>query len=415
MSENRLKCDLSLDDFDYNLPLDKIAQNPIHTRENSKLLVFNRGEKSLIHTNFDAIEDFLPQNSLLIINSTKVIPARFFMQKETGGHVELLCISPILPSLDPQIAINATKNCTWECIVGGRRVKPNMILELKIKDTNFILKAKILSREENRATVQFFWNDEQKRFAEILDMAGKVPLPPYIKRESEEIDCDRYQTVYAEQSGSVAAPTAGLHFSDNILQKLEEKEIQVKNLVLHVGPGTFVPIADTIENHNMHFEQIVVRKSIIESLAKEYKKKDFFVTATGTTSLRTLETLYWLGVKAIKKNLEFTNDYAVLEQDYAYTVTDDFSPYEAFMALLDIMEEKHLEFIRCNTQLFIFPPYKIRTIKALITNFHLPKSTLLLLVSAFIGIDNREKIYSEALNNNYRFLSYGDTSLLINS
>lgn len=414
MMQNDFKSNLNLDDFDYNLPTEKIAQHPNNNREESKLLVFDNKKKLVTHSHFNKIYDFVPAESMLIINSTKVIPARFFMQKETGGRVEVLCVSPISPSLDPQITINAKETCTWNCIIGGPRVTQGMKLKLFQNSDSYQFEAKILSKEKNKADVQFSWNDTQKTFSDILQLAGKVPLPPYIKRENEKIDSYRYQTVYAKAEGSIAAPTAGLHFSDNIIKKLESKKVAVENIILHVGPGTFVPIEGKIEEHQMHFEQIFVKKIFIENLIKEYQKQDFFITATGTTSLRTLETLYWLGVKSLKKNLILNDNYATLEQAYPYSIKDNFTAYEAFTALLENMEKNNLKTLKCNTQLFIVPPYNIKTIKALITNFHLPKSTLLLLVSSFIGIENCKKIYAEALQNQYKFLSYGDTSLLLN-
>ena len=426
MNSNILIDNFSLDDFDYNLPNDVIAQYPNEEREKSKLLVFDKQSNNYTHTTFNNIDNFLPKDSLIVLNSTKVIPARFFMRKKTGGIIELLCIAPYAPSKDPQITMNAKGKCCWECIVGGRNVIPNMILYLdNYYNNNYInytlkdidLKAHILSRNENKAIVEFIWN-KKVTFRTVLETIGKMPLPPYIRREAENIDKERYQTVYANISGSVAAPTAGLHFSNSVLKSLLNKNINFANIILHVGPGTFVPITTTIEKHKMHFEQIFIDIKTIKKIAEQYSKKNSFVISTGTTSLRTLETLYWVGVKSIKKELELiNNEYAVLEQNYAYSLNNNetYSVYEAFNALIEYITKKNINNLECYTQLFIIPGYKIKTINALITNFHLPKSTLLLLVSAFIGIDNCKKIYREALANSYRFLSYGDSSLLINS
>ena len=419
MNSNTFADRLSLDEFYYDLPNNSIAQYPNKERSNSKLLVFNRDTNNITHTVFNNIYNYLPDNSLLVRNSTKVIPARFFMKKPTGGIIELLCISPISPSHDPQITISAINKCSWECIVGGHRVKEGLILSLQDNTNDFLnstdFKAKIISRKENKAIVEFVWQGDFP-FQKILENAGKIPLPPYIKREAENIDKTRYQTIYANIAGSVAAPTAGLHFSEEVLNNLFKKNIKISNVILHVGPGTFVPITTSIQEHNMHFEQIYIDKFTLNTLLEEYKKSNPFVIATGTTSLRTLETLYWLGIKSLNNEFELIDNNVILEQNYPYSANvDNVSPYEALSSLLQQLEKRNIDNLECHTQLFITPGYKIKTIKALITNFHLPKSTLLLLVSAFIGINNWKHIYKEALDNDYKFLSYGDSSLLINT
>ena len=419
MNSNTFADRLSLDEFYYDLPNNSIAQYPNKERSNSKLLVFNRDTNNITHTVFNNIYNYLPDNSLLVRNSTKVIPARFFMKKPTGGIIELLCISPISPSHDPQITIGAINKCSWECIVGGHHVKEGLILSLQDNSNDFLnktdFKAKILSRKENKAIVEFVWQGDSP-FQKILENAGKIPLPPYIKREAENIDKTRYQTIYANIAGSVAAPTAGLHFSEEVLNNLSKKNIKISNVILHVGPGTFVPITTSIQEHNMHFEQIYIDKFTLNTLLEEYKKSNPFVIATGTTSLRTLETLYWLGIKSLNNEFELVDNNVILEQNYPYSANvDNVSPYEALSSLLQQIEKRNIDNLECHTQLFITPGYKIKTIKALITNFHLPKSTLLLLVSAFIGINNWKHIYKEALDNDYKFLSYGDSSLLINT
>lgn len=419
MNSNTFADKLSLDEFYFDLPNNSIAQYPNKERSNSKLLVFNRDTNNITHTVFNNIYNYLPDNSLLVRNSTKVIPARFFMKKPTGGIIELLCISPISPSHDPQITIGAINKCSWECIVGGHHVKEGLILSLQDNSNDFLnktdFKAKILSRKENKAIVEFVWQGDSP-FQKILENAGKIPLPPYIKREAENIDKTRYQTIYANIAGSVAAPTAGLHFSEEVLNNLSKKNIKISNVILHVGPGTFVPITTSIQEHNMHFEQIYIDKFTLNTLLEEYKKSNPFVIATGTTSLRTLETLYWLGIKSLNNEFELVDNNVILEQNYPYSANvDNVSPYEALSSLLQQLEKRNIDNLECHTQLFITPGYKIKTIKALITNFHLPKSTLLLLVSAFIGINNWKHIYKEALDNDYKFLSYGDSSLLINT
>ena len=411
---------LNLEDFDYDLPEEKIAIFPNEIRENSKLLVFDGNQNKISHNFFTDICNFLPENSLIVINSTKVIPARFLLKKETGGMIELLCIEPILPSPNPQISIFTQSPTTWECIVGGRKVYEGMELFPISNEISF--KAKILKRYENKAIVEFSWKPQNIFFNEILNNLGKIPLPPYLKREVGETDNLRYQTIYANNAGSVAAPTAGLHFSENILNEFNKKNIELAKIILHIGPGTFVPIESEIAEHQMHSEQIFVTKETIEKLTANYSNPKNFTVATGTTSLRTLETLYWIGIKILLKDIH-SNDFQTLngfhlEQNYSYqkglaveNLTIEVK--DVFSAILDKMNELQLEVLQGRTQLFIVPSYQIRTVNALITNFHLPKSTLLLLVSAFVGTDNCKAIYKSALQNDYKFLSYGDSSLLI--
>lgn len=416
MQKKSFPNDLNLSDFDYELPENKIALFPNEKREQSKLLVFDAHKNEKItHSNFSHLCDFIPENSLVVVNSTKVIPARFAMRKETGGVVELLLTEPIFPSTEPQITIASTSPTVWECIVGGRKILESSFLFPTSSEIN--LKAFIKKRYENKAIVEFSWQPENISFAEILELLGKIPLPPYIKREVSEVDKNRYQTIYANSAGSVAAPTAGLHFTENIFSDFKKKNIDIAKIVLNVGPGTFVPIESDVNSHQMHSEQIFVSKKTIEQIFNNYLKENNFTVATGTTSLRTLETLYWFGVRLIRKdfdvhNFDNTKGY-FLEQNYPYQKISDIKVVDSFSILLDFMNEKNIDLLHLRTQLFIVPSYKIRTINALITNFHLPKSTLLLLVSAFIGTANCKNIYNSALTNDYRFLSYGDSSLLI--
>ncbi len=406
---------LNLNDFDYFLPQDRIALYPQKERNKSRLLVADARGNSIVHARFSDIHSFIPADSTLIINSTKVIPARFAMKKATGGEVELLCIAPISPSSDPQIAINAKNICRWECIVGGRNVSNGMTLTPLFSNDNVDFSAKIIERYDNIAVVEFSWNLAELCFRDILTVFGKIPLPPYIKRNIEQNDANRYQTVYANADGSVAAPTAGLHFTSEIFESLNKKNIKIHEIVLHIGPGTFVPISGEIHKHDMHYEKIFINIDFIENLAREYSKPNYFITVTGTTSLRTLETLYWTGVKVIKNDITLSNlNNIVLEQNYPYANDNSIDAGAAFGALATAMRANKMNILQCQTQLFIVPGYKIRTVNALITNFHLPKSTLLLLVSAFIGTKKCKDIYSAALAENYHFLSYGDASLLKN-
>jgi S-adenosylmethionine:tRNA ribosyltransferase-isomerase len=402
-----LKIDMM--DYDYDLPNGQIAEYPLEDRASAKMLKIEAKSGKMQHHKFSDIKDILPDDSLLVLNSTKVIFARIFVSKPTGGRAELLLVEPVTPSNDPQIVMNQTGLCIWECIVGGRKINDGLIL----RDDKHLLNAEIIRRKNNEALVKFTWNDRET-FAEILSKTGKVPLPPYIKRESEESDKNSYQTVYAREEGSVAAPTAGLHFTDDILKDIREKNIQTSELVLHVGPGTFMPVeSDDIFNHSMHSEQFLVAKSCLKKIheaLKEGKK----ITATGTTSVRTLESLYWLGVKYINHPTPKNSGLELGQwEPYAMAQKGDLPPADKVIKyFLDSMRKTKSDTIYGRTSLFIIPGYEFKIVNNLITNFHLPKSTLVLLVSAFMGKELWKKSYDEALKEGYRFLSYGDTSFI---
>ncbi len=398
---------IDLNDFDYELPKEKIADYPLEKRDESKLLYFNPNSNNLEHHNFHYINNLIEENSLLVMNNTKVIAARIPALKSTGGKAEILCIEPIAPSNDPQIVMNSRQSCVWSCIIGGRKIISGDTL---IIGENLI--AKIIEKSGNIANVEF--NFGNITFAEMLDSIGKIPLPPYIKRDATEFDNIRYQTVYAKNEGSVAAPTAGLHFSDAIIDNLKQKNIKISEVILHVGPGTFLPIeTDLISEHTMHFEQFFIEKDTLETifLALQNKKS---IVATGTTSIRTLESLYILGAKLLLENLQIDNLNVLQEDAYnLYKKSDLPSPEIAISAILEFMKKENLTQIHGKTQLFIVPGFKFQIVDKLITNFHLPKSTLLLLVAAFVGVENYKKVYKSALESAYRFLSYGDSSLLV--
>ena len=399
---------INLEEYNYNLPKEKIALFPLEERDKSKLLVAYSKTQKIIHSNFFEIDQYIPEGSLILVNSTKVIHARIFLNKSTGGKVELLCVHPLKPSIDPQLTMQTAGKCVWNCIVGGRNVRENMVL----KDSHNILTAKILSRKDNYADVEFSFNPDNS-FAEVLSEIGKIPLPPYINRDASAIDEDRYQTVYSRVQGSVAAPTAGLHFTDRVIDKLKAKNVIFDELILHVGPGTFVPIDKDVEQHDMHEERFFVSSSTIENIISNIGSGAKII-ATGTTTLRTLETLYWIGVKSHYENYVLDGS-VFLNQFEPYELSEKYpeiSFVDAFTAILKQLQSSNTEFITGTTKLFIVPGYQIKTADALITNFHLPKSTLILLVSAFIG-EFWQEIYNEALAQNYRFLSYGDSSLLI--
>ncbi len=406
--------DLSINDFDYALPKEKIALFPAENREESKLLFVNCTNQAIEHYRFGEITNVMEPNSLLVVNNTKVIAARILVRKSTGGKAEILCTEPTNPSNDPQIAMKSTGWCEWNCIVGGRNIGIGTILKPDIQTNKIDLTCEIIFKDGMDAVVRFSWIPKNLSFADILTELGKIPLPPYIDRDNVESDKNRYQTVYAKNDGSVAAPTAGLHFTDSVLNTLAEKNITRCNLTLHVGPGTFKPVSDEgISKHTMHEEQIFVSRHSIETLYNQYKsgKK---VISVGTTSLRTLETLYQVGTNLYNRNYSnFTNNVFMLDQWEAYENKTFPSAELSFKALLDYMDANKLELLTGKTKLLILPGYNIKTIDGLITNFHLPKSTLIMLVSAFAGGEYWKEIYKNALSNNYRFLSYGDSSYLV--
>lgn len=404
--------DINLLDFDYILPKDKIAEYPLGDRASSKLLYCNTELKNIEHYKFCEITELIPQNSLLVFNSTKVICARLKMQKPSGGKCELLLVDALLPSADPALVMSAKGQCTWQCIIGGRHVNEGLILTTSA-DSAINLKAHIRKREFNYGVVDFEW-ETNISFSELISIIGDIPLPPYIERNTELSDLERYQTVYANAEGSVAAPTAGLHFTDEIIQAIRQKGIGITEVVLHVGPGTFLPISgNSIAEHIMHDELAVVDKSSILSIIDNLQKRKNII-AVGTTSVRTLESLYWLGVKFIINKTSNSNIFN-LEQSEPYQLADiakSISAVESYSAIIKYLDSHNLSQFSFRTKLFIVPSYGFKIINGIITNYHLPKSTLILLVAAFTGKDIWRKIYNTALENNYRFLSYGDSSFL---
>jgi S-adenosylmethionine:tRNA ribosyltransferase-isomerase len=388
-------------DYHYNLPADRIAEFPLANRDESNLLVYTKGK--IEHTIFKCLPDFLPSNATLFFNNTRVIPARIFFTKETGATLEVLLLAPTLPSPVMAESMQAIGECTWECTIGNlKRWKPSTRLTQLYN--GITLSAELLDRD--KGLVKFSWLPSHLAFAEVVVQAGVTPLPPYIGREAEPEDATRYQTIYAQREGAVAAPTAGLHFTDRVLHTLDEREILTDFLTLHVSAGTFQPIkTENATAHTMHREQIVVTRKNIEHLLAP----DRSIIAVGTTSLRTLESIYWFGRKLIlAQDAEF-----VIQQDDPYLDTGNLpSTREAIEAVRNHMERKGSDSITGHTSIYIYPGYVFRVCKGLITNFHLPGSTLMLLVAAFVG-NSWRRIYDEALSHNYRFLSYGDSSLLL--
>ncbi len=396
---------IHIDDYDYILPEEKIAKYPLSERDKSKLLIYK--DKSISEKKFNTIKDILSKKDLVVFNTTKVIQARLIFHKKTGAEIEIFCLEPQAPSDYEQI-FQTTESCQWKCTVGNLKKWKSDILEAEytIENKTLRLTAEKIKSDNASQIIEFKWNNKSLSFADILEQTGKTPIPPYLKRESEESDKNRYQTVYSKQKGSVAAPTAGLHFTNNLIEKLHDKGIKTSELTLHVGAGTFKPVkSETIEAHEMHTEHFIVTKNLIFDLISGINQ----IVSVGTTSLRTLESLYWLGVKLhIKK----TNRNLHISQWEVYELPSDLSAEESLKEILQYMQINKTEYIEATTQIMIVPGYQFKLVNKLITNFHQPKSTLLLLIAAFIGNDWK-KVYDYALKNNFRFLSYGDSSLLI--
>lgn len=399
---------LSIKDFTYLLPEERIARYPLAVRDASKLLIYKNGD--IAESQYRNIADHIPSNSLLVFNDTKVVEARLLFQKSTGGVIEIFCLGPHEQYPDITTAMLQHKKVLWHCLIGGAsKWKHGQILEKKITHNanELVLNARYVEKNGDSFVVELSWNDQSLRFAEVLHLFGVIPLPPYIKREAEQSDAERYQTVYAHYEGSVAAPTAGLHFTETIFGKLKEKNIDKDFVTLHVSAGTFKPVkTETMQEHEMHAEYFTVSRSLIQNLVDHLDQN---IIAVGTTSLRTLESLYWLGAKQATDHGSWTTE--ITQWEVYDHIGKNISPKEALGNLINWMNEKSLDNLIAKTQIIIAPGYQFKIVNGLITNFHQPQSTLLLLVAAFIGNDWR-RVYDHALKNNFRFLSYGDGSLL---
>ncbi|MFN6038616.1 MAG: S-adenosylmethionine:tRNA ribosyltransferase-isomerase [Bacteroidota bacterium] len=398
--------------FSYELPENRIAKYPLAERDLSKLLVYNNGKISEdIYRNLDK---YIFENSMFVFNNTMVIQARLHLSNSTGGKTEIFCLEPSEENHEPSTAMMKKSCIEWKCLIG--RIDRWKEKAVSIKKKDFSLDAEILKRSGNVFIIKFSWQPNSLSFAEILEQFGEMPIPPYLKRESEEIDVSRYQTVYATQQGSVAAPTAGLHFTKQIFEKLKSKNAIVDYVTLHVGAGTFIPVkSETLEGHDVHSEWIEVEKKTILKLLEQISEKQTNknVVAIGTTSLRTIESLYWMGVKA-NQNLSASIDELEVKQWDAYELQQSLTASDSLNSLLTWLKRNKIEKLICKTQLLILPSYKLRIANALITNFHQQNSTLLLLVAALVG-DDWKIIYNYALENDFRFLSYGDGSLLFDN
>ena len=381
-------------DYNYPLPDERIAKYPLPERDHSKLLIYRDGQVTEDH--FYNVGDYIAPHSLLIYNNTRVIQARLEFHKPTGARIEVFCLEPLAPH-EYQLSLGSTTGCTWKCMVGNVKKWHEEAIELKAG--HFTLRAYKEQVLGNTFAVRFEWNEENVSFAEILDAAGELPIPPYLNRKTEESDLKTYQTVYSRIKGSVAAPTAGLHFTDKVLDDLRGRGIETDEVTLHVGAGTFLPVKTADANeHTMHTEIIAVPRETIAHIQRQLGH----IVAVGTTSMRTLESLYFIGCHPEKATVGQFEPY---ENDYTLSVND------ALQSILDYLDATHQQTLHAETQIMIKPGYTFRIVDQLITNFHQPQSTLLLLVSAFVGGDWKT-IYDYALSHDFRFLSYGDSSIL---
>lgn len=406
---NDLNRNIRIEDYDYPLPESRIAYYPAPQRDNSKLLIYNKEKDTITDSVFHQLPDFLDENHWIVFNDSKVIHARLRVHNATGAAIEIFCLEPLAPSTDPAVAFTLTGSVTWKCMVGNaRKWKHSIEIEVPMEGRVVRILAERGEAVEGTFEVTFTWTDPDVSFAEWIEAYGKVPLPPYIRRDAEESDTERYQTVYACHDGSVAAPTAGLHFTDGLIRSLKAKGVETEYVTLHVGAGTFKPVSsETIGGHFMHEEKIVITEEFIRKLQNNQGKQ---LIAVGTTVTRTLESLFVVGAKL---HLGLANP-LVVDQWETYDNPDihQVTMEQSLAAILDYLREHDTDMLRAATRLIILPTYTRHVVSGLITNFHQPKSTLLLLISNFLG-DEWRRIYRHALDNDYRFLSYGDANLYL--
>jgi len=395
---------IKIEDYNYDLPDERIAKYPLAQRDSSKLLRYRDGV--IDEFVFRDVPGLLPDNSILIYNDTKVVPARLHFRRETGAVIEIFCLQPVEP-VEYNLIFSCRESCVWKCVVGNvKRWKGDVLTVINPEDNEEVkrlnLRAELVERLEEVSLVKLSW-DGGEEFSQVLDICGKIPIPPYLNRDTEAIDLERYQTTYARFRGSVAAPTAGLHFTPEVLEEIREKGIEERTVCLHVGAGTFLPVKSAeISGHPMHKEAFVVKADLIRTLTETDKS----IVAVGTTSIRTLESLYYAGVDCIENGKPSEiGQWCPYSREYSY------STKESLQAILKYLEEAGLDELKLGTRIIIVPGFRFRIVDYLITNFHQPQSTLLLLISAFIGGDWKS-IYNYALSHGFRFLSYGDSSLL---
>ena len=399
--------DIQISDYDYPLPDGRIAKFPIKERDHSKLLVYRHGEIS--EDVFYNLPQYLPSGALMVFNNTKVIQARMHFRKETGALIEIFLLEPVLPA-DYEQMFQATGSCSWLCLVGNlKKWKGEPLkLEISVGDETFIFTARYSGECHTSHRIDFEWDSEKVSFAEIIDAVGELPIPPYLNREAQDSDKTTYQTVYSKIKGSVAAPTAGLHFTDAVLSAIDKAGIDREELTLHVGAGTFKPVkSETIEGHKMHTEYISVHRSTLEKLVEHGGS----AICVGTTSVRTIESLYYMGLR-LSKNPDLSEEQLHIDQWEPYETEATLSAVDAIKEVIAYLDRNNLTTLHSSTQIIIAPGYDYKIVKMLVTNFHQPQSTLLLLVSAFVKGQWRS-IYDYALDHDFRFLSYGDSSLLI--
>ena len=398
---------IKISEFNYPLPDERIAKFPLSNRDESKLLIYRQGEVS--EDSFTSLPNYLEPGEMMVFNNTKVIQARLHFRKETGALIEVFCLEPIQPN-DYALSFQQTQKCSWLCMVGNLKKWKEGTLKrtIDVKGKTITLCA---TRGECRGTshwIDFEWDNDTLTFADVLEAVGELPIPPYLNRDTQESDKQTYQTVYSKIKGSVAAPTAGLHFTERVLKMLDDRGLDREELTLHVGAGTFKPVkSEEIEGHEMHTEYISVNKRTIEKLIAHGGK----TIAVGTTSVRTLESLYYIGI-LIHQHPEANQEELHIKQWMPYEPHPELTPVESLQAILDYLNRHGMEALHTSTQIIIAPGYEYKIVKKIVTNFHQPQSTLLLLVSAFVK-GNWKKIYDYALSHDFRFLSYGDSSLLI--
>jgi S-adenosylmethionine:tRNA ribosyltransferase-isomerase len=405
MSDLSFLSHINIDHYDYPLPTGRIAKFPLPNRDASRLLIYGDGRIS--EDNFYNIAGYLPAGSLLLLNNTRVVRARLLFRKPTGALIEIFCLEPVHPVTEIQLAFSQCGQAVWKCMVGNaRRWKDErLLLELPYANGTVAIEAQNQGREGDAFLVSLKWQPEKLTFSEVLEITGQVPLPPYLNRQAVSSDAQTYQTVYAQHDGSVAAPTAGLHFTDAVFERLTAKNIKTSLLTLHVGAGTFKPVGqEGIARHQMHTEQILISRQFIQELLSQNGK----IIAVGTTSVRTLESLYWYGMQLIKNpDAPF-----YISQYEPYQSLPEISAHQALTVIDQTMDRRQTSLLSGSTQLLIIPGYKFKIIQGMITNFHQPRSTLLLLIAAWLG-PKWEEIYEYALAHNFRFLSYGDSCLFL--
>ena len=395
--------DIRIEDFAYSLPDERIAKYPLPERDSSKLLVYRDGNIS--ESVFRNLPSMLPDGALMVFNDTKVVPARLFFKRDSGARIEIFCLEPHDPS-DYNVSFACVSECVWKCVIGNSKRWKGDILSFDCPEGTELsameLKAELVARTDRTGLVRFFWKGGEP-FSKVLELCGQVPIPPYLNRDTEDLDTERYQTVYAHIRGSVAAPTAGLHFTEAVLEAIRAKSIDTETICLHVGAGTFLPVKGSrVAEHPMHREPFSVSLDFLRRLRDCGRK----VIAVGTTSVRTLESLYYVGVSCIEDGEPSdVSQWAPYEREYPYSLK------EALNAIIGYLEANNLKELKIGTRIIIVPGFRFRVVDMLVTNFHQPESTLLLLVSAFVAGDWRS-IYDYALGHGFRFLSYGDSSLL---